>query len=77
MSKIILTYGNELDDDQLNITSNVLPGRLQITIELTKFSEFMKFTVNLLQIPVLLNNLIDVDLGIPVLNNSLMHLDIE
>lgn len=32
-----------------------MPGRLQITIELSKFSEFLKFTVNLLQIPVASN----------------------
>ena len=40
-----------------------MPGRLQITIDLSKFSEFMKFTVNLLQIPVLMNNFLIQDIS--------------
>ena len=40
-----------------------MPGRLQITIDLSKYSEFMKFTVNLLQVPVLMNNFIIQDIS--------------
>jgi hypothetical protein len=40
-----------------------MPGRLQITIDLSTFSEFMKFTVNLLQIPVLMNNFLIQDIS--------------
>ena len=40
-----------------------MPGRLQITIDLSKYSEFMKFTVNLLQVPVLMNNFLIQDIS--------------
>ena len=47
-----MTFGDINDEDHLNITKNLMPGKLQITIDLSYFSEFLKFSTNLLEIPV-------------------------